>query len=150
MNYLHAILEELDVGTILKPRDDYKDHWGDTDFYLFLEKYRPLNMKPHHESVFMCTSIDDLDNCMEGIYLFEVKPLGLIQRHDMNWSTEISCLVGDGADETKIKQAAQSYWNGIPHSNREPLWEYLTSSAEILKVYPYDEYEDKPVKKLKM
>lgn len=150
MKYLHASLEELDVGTILKPRDDYKNHWGDTDFYLSLEKYRPPNMKPHHKSVFMCTSIDDLDNCMEGIYLFEVKPLGIIQKHDMNWSTEISCLAGDGADETKIKQAAQNYWNGVPHSSSEPLWEYLTSSAEILKVHFYDEYEDKPVKKLKM
>lgn len=150
MNYLHASLEELDVGTVLKPRDDYKEHWGNTDFYIHLEKYRPLGMRPHHESVFMCTSIEDIDNCMEGIYLFEVQPLGLIQRHDMNWSTEISCLVSDNAPETDIKQAAENYWSGVPHSSREPLWEYVTSSAEILAVYPYDEYEDKPVAKLKM
>ena len=144
MNYLHASLEELNVGTILKPKDNYVEHWEKTDFYNILEKYRPPHMLAHHESVFMCETAEDLDNCMGGEYIFEIKPHQKIEKHDMNWSSEVSMLVCDNAPEEKIKMAAENYWNGVPHTN-ESLWEYLTPSAEIIAVHLYDEYEDKPV-----
>lgn len=157
MKFLHASLDELEVGTTLKPKDNYEEHWGNTDFYQALERYRPPTMLSHKESVFMCHSAEDLDNCIGGEYIFEIIPNSRIEKHDINWSTEVSCLVGDNAPEEKIKEAALNYWNGVPHYN-ESVWEYLTPSAVIKKVHLYDDYEDendmvqikKEVKKLKL
>lgn len=152
MKYLHASLDELEPQTILKPKDNYIEHWGKTDFYSVLEKYRPPGMLAHHEAVFMCSSAEDLDNCIGGEYIFEVVPAGRVEKHDINWSSEVSMLVCDNANEDKIKEAALNYWHGVEHPN-EALWEYLTPQATIIKVYPYDDYEDeseKVVKKLKM
>lgn len=141
MKFLHASLEELEVGTVLKPKDNYEEHWGNTDFYQALERYRPEHMLSHKESVFMCHSAEDLDNCIGGEYIFEVIPDTRIEKHDLNWSSEISCLVSENAPEEKIKEAALNYWNGVPHFN-ESVWEYLTPKAVIKKVYLYDDYED--------
>ena len=59
MKYLHASLDELEPNTVLKPKKNYIENWGKTDFYNVLEKYRPLEMLAHHEAVFMCSSADD-------------------------------------------------------------------------------------------
>ena len=107
MKFLHASFDELDIGTILKPRKNYEEHWKNTDFYAALEKYRPKEMLAHKEAVFMCTSAEDLDNSMGGEFIFEVTPDTRIERHDMNWSSEVSCLVCDNAPEEKIKEAEQ-------------------------------------------
>lgn len=147
MKYVHASLEILEIGTILKPRKDYEEHWGKTDFYHKLEKYRPKSMLSHKESIFMCSSAEDLDNCMGGEYIFEIVPDKRIERHDLNWSTEISCLVSDNAPEEKIKEAALNYWNEIEHENGA-VWEYLTPSAIVKKVFLYEDYEDKQEKVL--
>jgi hypothetical protein len=32
----------------------------------------------------------------------------------------------------KVKNAALNYWNGTPHYN-ESVWEYLTTSAKVIK-----------------
>lgn len=141
MKYLHASLEILEVGTILKAKENYEQHWENTDFYQKLEQYRPKDMLAHKNAVFMCASAEDLDNCIGGEYIFEITPESRIERHDLNWSTEVSCLVGDNASEEKIKEAALNYWNGIEHKN-ESLWEYLTPSAIITKVHLYDDYQD--------
>lgn len=136
--YLHSSLEELEVGTILRPRENYKEFWGETTFYSALEKYRPDHMLAHHESVFFCTKVEDLDNCMEGEYLFEIQPNTRIERHDMAWSSKISCLLSENAPEEEIKQAALNYWHGVASS--DPLWEYQTPEAKILAVYDYYDY----------
>jgi hypothetical protein len=137
--YLHSSLEQLEVGTILRPRENYKQFWGQTDFYEPLEKYRPTSMLAHHESVFFCTKVEDLDNCMEGQYLFEIQPGSRIEKHDMQWSTKISCLLSENASEEMIRQTALNYWNGVASS--DPLWEYQTTQATILAVHDYYEYE---------
>ena len=133
IKFLHANLDEIDVGTILKPRPDYVEHWSQTDFYQALEKYRPAHMLAHKEAVFMCQAADDLDNCMGGSFIFEVTPEERIERHDMHWSSKASGLIGDNAPEEQIREAALNYWNGIP--SYDPLWEYMTPSATIQKVF---------------
>ena len=136
--YYHGSIKHLKPGTILKPSDDYENDWQDTDFYEPLNYYKPNNMLSHKESVFMVTNEDDVDLAGGGTeWLFTVRPLGKVQRHDLNWSSEISMLVGDDPDDiSAIKQAAMNYWNGVPHHN-ESVWEYLTTSAEILSVERY-------------
>jgi hypothetical protein len=59
--FYHGSMEELPVGTILTPRDNYEQAWGDTDFYAALEHYRPANMLAHNQAVFMCDNPDDID-----------------------------------------------------------------------------------------
>ena len=129
----------LPVGTILQTNDDYEDRWKHNTFYSVLEKYRPSNQLAHKDSIFMCDNPDDLDAAGGGTsWVFTVKPLGIVQKHDMNWGSEIDCLISDGIliDSPEIQNAAQNYWAGIPHTN-ESLWEYLTPKAKILEVEPF-------------
>ena len=143
--YYHGSNTKLPVGTILKPSPTYENDWSGTDFHQVLENHRPENMLAHKNSVFMCDNPDDIDLAGGGTeWLFTVVPLGPVQRHDLNWSSEISMLMSevDASESTswqlqkKIRKAAENYWNGIPHHN-ENVWEYLTSSAKIIAVEPY-------------
>lgn len=137
--YYHGSSVNLPVATVLTPRETYEDNWCSTDFYLILELFRPLNMLAHKQSVFMCDNDEDVDLAGGATeWLFTVKPLGPVQRHDMNWSSEISMLINTGYDEDSLEvaEAAANYWNGVPHTN-ESVWEYLTSKAEILSVEEY-------------
>ena len=139
ITFYHGSMKELPVGTVLTPRDDYENDWQGTDFYNALERHRPSNMMSHKQSVFMCSSDEDVDLAGGGTeWLFTVKPNGPVQKHDMNWSSEISMLVGDGydIDSPEVQQAAENYWTGVPHDN-EQVWEFLTPSATILTVEEY-------------
>ena len=134
--FYHGSNIKLPVGTVLTARDDYESNWSDTDFYPILEKYRPQDQLGHSQAVFMCDNEDDIDSAGGGTeWLFTVVPQGIIQRHDLNWGSEISCLISDGYDPQggEVKQAAENYWAGTPHHN-ESLWEYLTPAAKIIKV----------------
>lgn len=137
--FYHGSNDELPVGTVLTPRDNYEDNWSGTDFYAALEKYRPANMLGHKDAVFMCDNPDDVDAAGGGTdWLFTVVPQGPIQKHDLNWGSEVSMLIGDGhsIDSPEVKQAAENYWAGVPHYN-ESVWEYLTTAAKIIDVEPY-------------
>ena len=137
--YYHGSSDNLPIGTILTARVGYESDWEHTDFYNVLEHYRPSNQLSHKQSVFMCDNPDDLDAAGGGTdWVFTLKPLGPVQKHDLNWSSEISCLIGDGftIDSKEVEQAAKNYWSGVPHTD-ESLWEYLTPSAIILDVEPF-------------
>jgi hypothetical protein len=96
-------------------------------------------MLSHKDSVFMCHDDEDVDLAGGGTdYIFVVEPLGKVEKHDMNWSGEISMLVSDGFDieSPEVTNAANNYWNGVPHPD-ESVWEYLTPFARILSVEEY-------------
>lgn len=134
--FYHGSNTKLPTGTILKAGADYEANWSDTDFYPILEKYRPQDQLGHNQAVFMCDNEDDVDSAGGGTeWLFTVVTQGIIQRHDLNWGSEISCLISDGADPQgdEVKRAAENYWAGVPHHN-ESMWEYLTPAAKIIKV----------------
>lgn len=138
--FYHGSYDKLPVGTVLTPRgDDYEKDWQHTDFYAVLERYRPKDKLSHKQSVFMVADPDDVDLAGGATdWLLTVKPLGPVQKHDLNWSSEISLLLSDGlsAESAEIKQAADNYWNSVPHYD-ENVWEYLTTSAEVVKVEEY-------------
>jgi len=137
--FYHGSIKRLDVGVILTPRTNYEDIWGKTDFYNALEYYRPSHMLSHKQSIFMVHDEEDIDLAGgDTEWIFVVKPLGKIQKHDINWSSEISGLIDDGFDilSNEIKNAAYNYWHGVPHYN-ESVWEYLTTKAEIIDVYEF-------------
>jgi hypothetical protein len=137
--YYHGSYDELPVGTILTPRDDYEDKWHSADFYGPLEMYRPANMLPHKASVFMCDNADDVDLAGGATdWLFTVVPIGNVEKHDLNWGSEVSMLMSDGheIDSEEIMQASENYWKGIPHPN-ESVWEYCAPKAKIVAVEEY-------------
>jgi len=138
-HYYHGSSERLEIGTILLPRaNEYEADWKDTDFYAILETYRPPEMLAHKDAVFLCDNEDDID-CAGGAtdWLFTVVPTSdRIEKHDLNWGSEISGLVGPEQDNQDIEQAAINYWAGIPHYN-ESVWEYLTPAARIIAVNKY-------------
>ena len=137
--FYHGSNQILPIGTILTPRDDYENDWMGTDFYSALEKHRPRDKLAHRESVFMVADPDDIDLAGGGTeYMFTVEPIGVIHRHDLNWSSEISMYIGDGYDinSPEVTNAARMYWKGVPHP-AESVWEYLTPRARIIKVEEY-------------
>ena len=136
--FYHGSDKELSVGTFLTPRfETYEKNWQHTDFYHALEKYRPEHMLSHKESVFMSDNVDDVD--LSGAstnYLFTVIPIGKVEKHDLNWSSEICMLIselGRSLESDEVKSASLNYWNGIPHPD-ESVWEYLAPKAKIVKV----------------
>ena len=103
---------------------------------LRLEAHRPDGMIAHRDAVFMCDNDQDIDAAGGGTeYVFTLMPRGPVQRHDMNWASEISGLLEDAGEGNQdlIAKAADNYWRGVPHHN-ESLWEYLTPSAEIVRL----------------
>lgn len=137
--FFHGSSVELPVGTVLRPRDDYENDWNNTDFYAALEKHRPPNMLAHKASVFMVSNPEDIDLAGGATdWMLTVVPQGRIEKHDLNWSSEVSMLIGDGYDinSPEVKKAATNYWLGVPHSN-ESVWEYLTPAAKVVAVEEY-------------
>lgn len=137
--FFHGSHEELEVGTILRGRgSDYESDWSRTNFYAALERYRPEGMLSHKDAVFMCDNADDIDAAGGGTeWLFHVRPLGRVERHDMNWGSAISGAIDDGADDAEIERLAHGYWAGLPYEGGETVWEYLTPPAEIVAVETY-------------
>ena len=132
--YYHGSFDKMPVGTILIPQSGYKQKWGGNQFYRILEQYRPPNMLSHNNAVFMVGNLEDVDVAGGADhFIYEVRPLGLVQKHDVNWSSEIDVLSDDdGPDKEKaLRIAALHYWNGDPHYN-ESVWEYLTPKAQII------------------
>lgn len=134
--FYHGSMIKLPVGAILTPRDNYADNWSEADFFHALEMHRPPNMLSHTKAVFMCSKPNDIDLVGGGTnWLFTVAPLGPIQKHDVNWGSEIAMLheAGHKMNSPEIIKAAKNYWSGKPHFS-ENVWEFLTPKAEILKV----------------
>lgn len=144
MRYYHGSNTRLEVGDVLTSRGaNYESDWEHTDFYAVLEQHRPSHMLPHRDAVFMVGDPDDVDLAGGGTeWIFHLEPFGQVSKHDLNWSSEISCLISDGhaPDSDKVTTAALNYWSGIPHHN-ESVWEYLARSAKILQVGKFEDFE---------
>lgn len=117
----------------------YEKNWAGTGFYDVLEHYRPKDKLAHKHAVFMVDNIDDVDNAgapTDAIY--EVEPIGDVQRYDMNWSTEISGIIAcDGAEAwhtDRVKGIAEAYWSGLPYPDRDSVWEYLAPRMKIVQL----------------
>ena len=111
-----------------------------------LEMFRPPEFIAHAGAVFCCAKQDDLECCgavIDHVYLVETE--GIVTRHDLNWVSEICCLLDyldmpsnvKNADE-RFGQMAESYWLGLPHSD-ESVWEYLTLSAKVMREIPIEQ-----------
>lgn len=143
--FYHGSYHKLPNGTVLNP--DKGNFMGtftqdEMDSHFKLEEFRPSKFISRDRAVYMCDNVDDLDNSGAATkHIYEVRPIGKVERHDLNWMSEIDLIMdeawtnGQQEDEEtieKVKQAALNYWNGVPHIN-ESVWEYLASSARIMR-----------------
>lgn len=144
MRYFHGSMDPLDVGHVLRGRGtDYVKAWSNTDFYAILERARPESFLPHANAVFAVGHPDDIDLAGGGTeWVFELAPTGPVSKHDLNWSSEISCLLSEGhaPDSIEVLAAASNYWAGLPHVN-ESVWEYLMPEATIVRVGTYENFQ---------
>lgn len=132
--FYHGSFDLLPIDTILVPQSDYEKRWGTNPFYTELEQYRPSNKLASRELVFMCESIDDVGLAGGAeTYIYEVLPLGKIEKHDVNWASEMDLALDANKTESEKMKIAHNYWNGIPHFN-ENVWEYVTTSARIIQI----------------
>lgn len=136
--YWHASFDRLPEGTVLAPRPEYENRWSSDSAGRILEDLRPSDMLAHRDAVFMCDDPQECDNA--GAYcewLFEVRPDGDVQRHDMEWATTIDSMVSDGwpVDDARITELARRYWHG--EASTLPTWEYLVPAATVMSVEPY-------------
>lgn len=95
----------------------------------------------------MCDNEDDVDLCGGSIdFIYEVEPIGKIQKHDLNWGSEVSCLMSDNYNihSNEVKNAALNYWNGLPHID-ENVWEYLTEKFIVKELVHTEELTIRPL-----
>lgn len=144
MPYYHGSFDAAERGTRWEGRGEaYAQAWAHTDFYAVLERYRPASMRQHANSVFMVADVDDIDLAGGATeFCLEVQPEGLVARHDLNWSTEISMLISDGKspDDPEVMKAALAYWAGEPHVN-ESVWEFTADAFIVLRCEPYETFD---------
>jgi len=145
VQFFHGSYDHLPIGTILTPekgnfmstfeKDEMESHF-------ILEKHKPPEYISRNQAVYMCDNIDDLDNAGAATtHVYRVNPLGKIEQHDLAWMSAIDVIRDESfLNKTqksqsildRIKQAAFNYWTEVS-SNVDPVWEYLTTSAEIVE-----------------
>ena len=169
--YFHGSNTKLEPGTVLRGRGEaYRLEWSSLGpAYELLESRKPDGMISHHEGVFMCSEnedknndygLDDIDCCGGGTeYICLMKPIGVIEKHDMNQMPTAVCLF-DTLDELdsnsleykevyqQIVDCIDDYWNGV--ASGDPLWEYIAREAEIIEVHPFEDYVYKPKKSVEL
>jgi hypothetical protein len=134
----HASGRELPVGTVLVPQPEYEARWHSESAGRVLEDLRPRGMLPHRDAVFMCADAQSTDDCGGNTdWLFGVEPQGPVVRHDLAFASEIDCLLSDdrSPDDPLIVELARRYWAG--DASDDPVWEHLTTSAQIVSVEPW-------------
>jgi hypothetical protein len=132
-SFVHYSAKELPVGTVLTGQGR---SWWTGEWARVLERYRPKGMMPLNQGVFMFDATDSRDHRDVGgadrKFGFEVKPLGPVQKHDARWAFDLDAAL-DSGDDDSIEVYAGNYWRGV--ASDEPMWEYITSRAEITDVY---------------
>lgn len=98
----------------------------------------PIACISRRKAVFMTAEIGNKDG-VHGEYIYRVKPLGRVERHDNVWYRHVQkayILRERGIvpkrqvwNETILSRACDAYWTG--ESSSQPNWEYLTDAAVV-------------------
>lgn len=141
--FIHGSMQWIEPGTIMKGSGLlYEKDWGLAPFYRALKRHRPEHVIAHHEGVFMSTSMEDISLSGGGEeFVAILEPEGIIQRHDMNWSAQVSCLLDTHSyDSHPVIDACRNYWNGTPHDD-ENVWEYICKEAKVIECMSWADFE---------
>lgn len=134
--FYHASTEAFEPGTILVPSGEPSQFW---EREKFLEDRRPKRLLPRSQSVFMTDNPKAAK--MWGRYVYEVEPLGKVEKNDIGWFEQLLYLdepewIEDEESETNldefVAQAAKGYWSGKPNKVHGLGYEYRTPQARIV------------------
>lgn len=122
--------------------EEYHAEWVALDHYEAIHHHAPAGALHHRDAVFMCDKINDIDACGGATEVVALlRPLGPVNRHDMQWTGHISLLLDRGLkiDDPEVAEACRRYWDGTPKTEGEALWEYITPKAEVLACCDYED-----------
>jgi RNA:NAD 2'-phosphotransferase (TPT1/KptA family)/8-oxo-dGTP pyrophosphatase MutT (NUDIX family)/ribosomal protein L32 len=99
-----------------------------------MEKSRPEGALPRKDSVYMVARPDDVDRAGGyDDYIYEVQPVGKVERGDLGWYGDVSVYGEHQPDDPEVIQAAKNYWAGEPH-DKFRLWEYRAPKVKIVRL----------------
>lgn len=137
LKFFHGSRNPLKTGVVLLPQNNLFDNEEILVEYV-LEKFRPKESLPRHESVYMVDKPDaDLIDKVGGYsaYIYEVEPAGKVEKNDVSWWNKIyqHSLGEDYISHSYISPIlstmARNYWAGV--ASDKPSWEYRSKSAII-------------------
>src|SRR5208282_2198299 len=137
--FYHASTDMLEPGTVLVPQHDPSQF---LEREAYREESRPEGHLSRKECVYM--GIRPKDVKLWGRYIYEVKPLGPVERNNIGWFEEMFYLDepewmeedDDDSGITKtLERAATNYWTGAPYQGGLG-WEYRAPQAEIIRLIP--------------
>lgn len=139
ITYFHGSRKRFKNGFILLPQKI--GYVNDDDELIqiserILEKNRPAHCLPRTKCVYMVDDPNYIEHAGGWIdFVYQVKPMGKVERNDLAWYSEISNYYWDDINDPEAKLFAENYWNGIQYKNIEnSLWEYRAASAEIIQM----------------
>ncbi len=153
----HGSQSEFTIGTILTPQIDGYVTNDDADeqhhtLERAMEKYRPSHCVSRYKAVFLIADPDDIDNAGGyNDFVYECEPLSTVTRCNLHWYSLAYALCeheelsaqeakAQGLDyypdweEPELKEYCLNYWNAVPHTLSDDLYEYLTTSARVIKI----------------
>ena len=140
--FYHGTYGYHQAGTVWSGRGaSYHDEWSLLSHYEALHANAPEGAIAHRDAVFMCDNVNDIDTCGGATEVVALmRPLGPVTRHDICWTGHISLLLdeGRGIDDPEVVAACHGYWAGAP-MGPTPIWEYITTRAEVLACCDYDD-----------
>jgi hypothetical protein len=143
--FYHGSTKKLPEGTILVPNAARYTKGHPVE--VILEKYRPANMLPRAQSIYMAKETKDIGK-LGGYqdYIYVVEPQGKVESSDQGWYTEIDLRIrhNDDPNPLVLEEAAKNYWAGVPYKTSRltrtyqlppiPVIEYRTPAAKIIKL----------------
>jgi len=139
--FYHVSRRELPVGTQLVPSGKAPLALPIEDA---LEKRRPEQMLSRKAVVYLAPNREFNLYGQVGGYVYRVQPEGQVDVHDVHWIGELQRSAQkrdmtfppdhymDWTDKTLTFLCAHYWWG---EASDRPVWEYLTPSATILKVF---------------
>lgn len=135
----HGSQEKFPVGFVLLPQSDGYVSSDDeliANTEQILEAHRPATRLPRSKSVFMVGKPGEID--FAGGYLdfvYRVEPKGRVEKNDMDWYGQLSCVIWDSEYDPEATRLAEGYWSGKPSDHPESsLFEYRAQSATIVEL----------------
>lgn len=140
MVYFHGSMKKFEPGDILTPQSDGYVNSPDPmvrQTERIIESQRPANALSRKDSVFMVGNPEEIDFAggYED-YVYEVEPIGQVDKNDMSWYSDLGTYMWDREDDTEAIRLAQGYWSGKAKGGGEhTLFEYRASKARIVRVF---------------
>lgn len=133
--FYHGSYQKLtEKSSIIKIQNGYTEE-AEAEFENLVNSLKPKHLISRTKALFICDDIENLDDA--GAYtdfIYEVEPIGQIDKSDLAWYSEAYCLFSDNVDIFLIKEYILNYWNGVTFFNKEQsLFEFRCKEFKILK-----------------